>query len=127
MVVDYHRNILEYTRELEILINSKHYSISKVVGDNVNFGFKGVYIISTPKDESIVYAGETGKTIQKRMKDHLSGASDSDLKSMLIYYQKYPLNPKNYLVRCIKKESTRDRIYFENFLKSILKPPFNKK
>jgi len=98
-------------------------------GRNISqFYVEGVYMISTPDDNEIVYVGKTRtKSVAGRVKDHRSINTNSDLKGMLSkLFKDYPQDIDNYLVRCIEIRDPRERTFFEHFLISILQPHFNK-
>ena len=90
----------------------------------------GVYAISTPDNDKIVYVGKTKtKSIPGRMYDHLMHKhldTDSDLANMVLRREYLPQDYSSYLVRYVPLENSRDRMRFEMFTISILNPELNK-
>ena len=117
-----------YQERLSRLLCSGYLTIRTIAFDRpARFDIEGVYIISTPDDKKIVYAGRTKtKTVTGRIRDHRSIDTQSDLKGMLRSNQSYPQEIDDYSVRCMEMEDSRERIFFEHFIISILKPVFNK-
>ena len=114
---------------LDELLSKQAEVISKVAGDKTADSL-GVYAISRPDTNEIVYVGKTKtKTIQGRMYDHLKhkhGDTDSDLANMVIKREKLPQNYSDYLVRYLPINESRDRMRFEMFAISVLDPALNK-
>ena len=71
MIEKYKKEIKKWEEKLEELLSKKQELISNVA-KNKNIREKGVYAISKPDTNEIVYVGKTKtKTIQGRMYDHL--------------------------------------------------------
>jgi len=93
----------------------------------LRFNIEGVYAISTPGDNEIVYVGKTlTKSVIGRIADHRNIDTMSDLKGMLKLLTNYPQEVDSYLVRCIEVTDARQRTLFEHFAISVLQPAFNK-
>jgi len=124
----YSNRIKEFEKLLTKLLEKDSLSIKEIVSKSPNsFNFKGVYLISTPTDSEIVWAGMTDKTIYNRIFDHQRlGHRPSNLKAILKNNSNYPQDIENYLVRCIEIAKNRRRSLFEHFAISILEPTFNK-
>ena len=129
MIEKYKKEIKKWEEKLEELLSKKQELISNVA-KNKNIREKGVYAISRPDTNEIVYVGKTKtKTIQGRMYDHLKhkhGDTDSDLANMVLKRKHLPQDYPNYLVRYLPLEHSRDRMRFEMFTISILNPDLNK-
>ena len=129
MIEKYKKEIERWEEKLEELLSKKPELISNVA-KNKNIREKGVYAISRPDTNEIVYVGKTKtKTIQGRMYDHLKhkhGDTDSDLANMVLKRPYLPQDYLNYSVRYLPLEDSRDRMIFEMFTISILDPKLNK-
>jgi len=121
--------IKKWQNLLEKLISKKPERISNLAR-NKDITDLGVYAISTPDNDKIVYVGKTKiKSIPGRMYDHLMHKhldTDSDLANMVIRREHLPQDYSSYLVRYVPLENSRDRMRFEMFTISILNPELNK-
>jgi hypothetical protein len=119
-----------YLEMLKRLMENERLTLKEAkTGDKYNY--HGVYVLTRPDNDEVVYAGKTTKKkdgIKGRIKDHLaiSGKGKSDLKAFLKKHRDCPQDPKEYYVRGIEIEDLRERGLFEYFLISVLNPPFNK-
>lgn len=118
----------EYKKDIINLVNSGSYTTDEIIKTpHQFFKIKGVYLISTPDDDEIVYIGKTKtKTIAGRIEDHRSIGTDSNLRRMLELYPKYPKEIKEYHIRCKEIKNERERTFFKYFAIGILQPHFNK-
>ena len=125
---EYDARISEFREKLLQLLSVDARTIRNVLDKKpLQFNVEGVYIISTPDDRKIVYAGKTStKSIIARLRDHRNIDTTSDLKGMLKVFADYPQEIDDYLVRCVEIMHSRERTFFEYFVISILQPPFNK-
>lgn len=125
---EYGAQISEFGEKLVKFLSLGARTIHNVLDKKpLQFNVEGVYIISTPDDEKIVYAGKTStKSIAERLRDHRNIDTTSDLKGMLKLFADYPQDIDNYLVRCVEVTDSRERTLFEHFAISILQPVFNK-
>jgi hypothetical protein len=119
-----------YLEMLKRLMENERLTLKEAkTGDKYNY--HGVYVITRPDNDEVVYAGKTttGSTgIKRRIEAHLriSKIGKSNLKAFLKKHRDYPQNPKEYYVRGIEIEDPRERGLFECFLISVLNPPFNR-
>ncbi len=122
--------ISEFRSQLSKLLSTGTLTIHNILMKKPSrFNVKGVYLISTPDDNEIVYVGKTRtKSVIGRLSDHRTKDTKSDLKRMLKLklFSDYPQEVNNYLVRCVEVVDSRKRTFFEHFSISILQPPFNK-
>ena len=127
-VKEFPTRISQFHNQLCELLSRDALSIHDIIREKPSqFDVEGVYVISTPDDEKIVYVGKTRtKSVIGRLSDHRIMDTNSDLKGMLKLFPDYPQETDQYLARCIKVTDPRKRTYFEHFLISILQPPFNK-
>lgn len=110
-----------------LLISSTHTIQDVAFSLHTKFDIGGVYVISTPNDKEIVYAGRTKtKSVVGRIRDHRSINTSSDLKGMVRINPSYPQGIDSYRVRCIEIIDPRERLFFEHFVIGVLKPTFNK-
>lgn len=124
---EYSARIGEFGRQLQELLSSNALTIHDLIKGPSRFNIEGVYIISTPDDSEMVYAGKTRtKSIIDRFRDHRGIDTSSDLKGMLRLNPNYPQQIDEYLVRCVEVADARRRTFLEHFLISILQSPFNK-
>jgi hypothetical protein len=118
--------------QIERLLSAEAISIAALLDAPDRHKVPGVYVISTPNDDEIVYIGKTRTgTIASRLKDHRSlddkqAKSSSDLRGMLSRNRNYPSKPEEYLVRYFQIDQEKDRHWFEHFAIGVLAPPFNK-
>ncbi len=124
----YSYNVNEFSSMLNKLISSDPITFFKALTTKeIKLNVEGVYIISTPNDSEIIYAGKTkSKSVLGRMKDHFSLKTDSDLRGMLKLFPSYPRDIDNYLIRCLEVPDARKRTFFEYFATGVLRSPFNK-
>ena len=87
----------------------------------------GVYVILSPLDVRVVYAGKTNDQghICRRMQDHRSGNASRDLPVMLQHHQDLVQDIDQYQVKWIEIQDPRDRYYFEQFMTGVLRPILN--
>ncbi len=113
---------------ITLLTSSKPFRLADVIdGQPREFNVEGIYCISTPADDEIVYVGKTrSKSVIGRMKDHRSINTNSDLKGMLKLFPEYPQSIDDYLIRCIEVTDSWQRAFTEHFAIGVLQPPFNK-
>ncbi len=127
---EYSNRISEFRNQLFELLSTDALTIHDVLMKRPSrFNVEGVYLISTPDDNEIVYVGKTRtKSVIGRLSDHRTKDTKSDLKRMLKLklFSDYPQEVNNYLVRCVEVVDSRKRTFFEHFSISILQPPFNK-
>ena len=124
----YIENISNQKDLLIKLLSRRSLSIAHIRREKPSsFNVKGVYIISKPDDQDIVYAGKTNtKTIIGRISDHMTANTKSDLKIMLNDFRGYPKDAEDYMVRCVEINDMRERAFFEHFVIGALRPMFNK-
>jgi hypothetical protein len=120
--------VSKFSTQLLELLSTDAYTVHDIMMKKpTRFNVEGVYIITTPDDNKIVYVGKTRtKSVLDRIRDHLNIDTNSDLKGMLKLFPAYPQEIYEYLIRCIDIPDARERTFFEYFLISILQPPFNK-
>ena len=86
-----------------------------------------VYLISTPDDSEIVYAGMTvSQIVADRFHDHRNLRGGSDLRGILPRHLTYPQSADDYRVRWVSINDSRERKFFESFVIGTLCPPFNR-
>ena len=126
---NYRNKIGDLSRLLDTHLRKVPEMISDVAKDK-EIKDLGVYTISLPNDDEIVYVGKTKtKTIPGRMHDHLMHKhldTDSDLANMVLRRSELPQDYENYLVRYTPLEDSRMRMRFEMFAISSLNPRLNK-
>jgi hypothetical protein len=115
-------------KQLTRLLTSEAVSIGRVLADKPNgFAVSGVYAISTPADDEIVYVGKTRtKPIIGRLADHRSLDTKSDLRGMLKIHSDYPQQINEYVARCLCVVDDRQRTFLEHFCIGVVQPRFNK-
>ncbi len=118
-------NMYRYLELLQSLMRKEPKTLEEVAKNKNDYNYPGVYVITRPDNDEVVYVGKT-ESIRKRMNDHLTSNGSSDLKEMLKENKCYPQNPEEYYVRSIPIDNSRERGFFEHFVISVLKPPFNK-
>ena len=110
---------------IERLFAAKKFKILDVKNNTSKHNVKGVYLITT--NEKITYVGKTRTgTIGSRLRDHVNIKERSDLNQMIKQHENFPQEIKEYDVQYIKISEGRERGRVENFIISILNPPFNK-
>jgi hypothetical protein len=120
------KTVYGYLEMLKRLMENERLTLKEVKTGN-KYNYRGVYVLTRPDNDEVVYAGKTiEKEIKGRMEDHLGGSGESDLKALLKEHRDYPQDPEEYFVRGIKIEDLRERGLFEYFLISVLNPPFNR-
>ena len=121
-------NIESHKEKLTRLLYSSVRTIQDVAFSlPAEFDVEGVYVISTPNDKEIVYAGRTKtKLVIGRIKDHRSTNTNSDLRGMVRINPSYPQGIDTYRVRCTEIIDYKERLFFEHFVIGVLKPAFNK-
>lgn len=99
-IEEYSTRISEFHDRLLDLLSGVPFTICDVLGKRPSrFNVEGVYIISTPDDREIVYAGKTcTKLVLERIGDHRNIDTTSDLKGMLKLFADYPQEIDDYLV-----------------------------
>jgi hypothetical protein len=126
--------IESYRKRLGQLVGSPPRSISEFVHTNSEFLQRneghdrpGVYAISRPDTDEIVYVGGTRtKGIWRRIGDHQTGGASSDLPDMLKRSPQLPQDANAYRVRYVVIKEDRDRLFFEHFAIGALAPELNK-
>ena len=118
-------NITTTKESLDRLLAAKKFKVLDVKNSPSQHNVKGVYLIST--NEKIIYVGKTRTgTIGTRLRDHVNIKERSDLNQMIKQHENYPQEIKEYDVQHIEVSEDRERGRVENFIISILNPPFNK-
>jgi hypothetical protein len=118
-------NITTMKESLDRLLAAKKFKVLDVKNSPSQHNVKGVYLIST--NEKIIYVGKTRTgTIGTRLRDHVNIKERSDLNQMIKQHENYPQEIKEYDVQHIEVSEDRERGRVENFIISILNPPFNK-
>ncbi len=112
----------EDVRALKKLTNATDYKIKYIIKNHLSFS--AVYILIRPDTHKVVYAGET-KNFSQRMSFHKSHSGDSQLNTKLKQHPSYPQQVEDYFVHYRKMDNERERTFFEDFVKSNLKPPLN--
>jgi len=99
----YNNRISAFTKMMFEILDSEPINIRVLVSEKPSrFNVAGVYLINSPADDNIVYVGRTKtNTITKRIQDHRSINTDSDLKGKLKMYSDYPQKINEYLIRCL--------------------------
>lgn len=118
---EFSSSIKEHKESLKLLLNAAIITL-KTMSNREQFA--GVYILSRPDNEDIVYVGESGN-IPDRMSQHIGGGN-STLKNKLEHRPSYPQNPSRYKIQYRRMANDRERLIFENYVRSILKPEFNR-
>jgi len=87
----------------------------------------GVYLILSPPDGHVVYAGMTQHRnhICRRLGDHRNGNASCDLPVMLSQHAEMPQAIEEYRVKWLEIEDPRDRYLFEQFVVGVLSPELN--
>ena len=125
---DYKRRISELKEYLSSILKSDAIPIYEIIKNKPHqFDVRGIYTITTPDDNTIVWVGQTRtKTVAGRIRDHCKLNQSSDLNVMLRNYPSYPQDYDAYLVRCFEEVDERERSQLEHFLIGVLQPVFNK-
>ncbi len=92
----------------------------------------GVYMFTTPNDESIVYIGK-GSNLRRRLQWHansISGGKQDLVRKLAILresaeYANYPSDGRKYLVRYVVIDDRDQCKDFEAYAIAKLAPPFN--
>jgi len=116
-----------FMEKLNKLLNSELIKLKDLLQNKDTFNFPAVYIFSKPNSKEVVYVGRT-KTLYlwERIKDHKTINTKSDLNIMIKGKENYPQIVDEYMIRCLKIEDGRERMFFENFVIAILQPELNK-
>ena len=129
MLVDIDARIHALKQQLLNLLGSPVTDIERVINDpSSKYKVPGIYAISLPGDQDdIVYIGKTNtKTIQGRIKDHVSIKETSDLSGMVKRDPSLPQAVLSYHVRMLQVPEERDRSNIEYFAISVMSPRLNK-
>ena len=125
--MDKERRSKELMEKLQNLLDSHSTKLGDLLKNKENFDFPAVYVFYKPKSEEVVYVGRTKtKNINGRMKDHKGTNGSSDMNIMIKGRAGFPQEVEEYIIKFLRIENKRERMFFENFVISILKPELNK-
>ncbi len=126
--IDYSKRISELHECLSMILEKAATPINMILKNRPHqFNVKGVYVITTPDDNKIVWVGKTTTLkVYERIKHHCTLRQSSDLNVVLKKHLDYPQDCNKYLVRCFEETDTRQRGQLEHFLIGVLQPVFNK-
>lgn len=118
----------EFTADLERLVSQPGSVLGHVLeGWPPEARVPAVYLISTPDDTRVVYAGMTVRQIvADRFHDHCHLRGGSNLRGILPSHPDCPQDPFAYRARWIAIDDPRERRFFESFAIGVLRPPFNR-
>ncbi|MCH7561909.1 MAG: GIY-YIG nuclease family protein [Thaumarchaeota archaeon] len=85
----------------------------------------GVYILSRPDNGDVVYVGKS-ENIPERMSQHINGNGDSTLKNNLEHHPSYQQNASKYRIQYRRMANDKERLVFEDYVRSVIKPEFNR-
>lgn len=114
--------IKEHKEALDRLLHSA-ITTTKTMSNREQFA--GVYILSRPDTGKIVYAGQS-ENIPERMSQHINGNGDSTLKNRLEHHPSYPQNASRYKIQYRRMAHDKERMAFESYVISVLKPELNR-
>ena len=116
-------------RKQELLLSlrkAEPITIADLLANRRHHDVPGVYAISTPADDEIVYVGRTKiKSIAGRIADHRTGNGTSDLREKLRHNAHMPQALEQYFVRYVRVTEPRPRLFFEHFAIGCLAPRLN--
>ena len=119
------KNIDLMKEQLQKLLSASKYGVIEVKGNFKQHNVKGVYLISC--NGKTVYVGKTRSgTIGTRIRDHITITESSDLNQMIKRHSDFPQELIEYKVQYIEVSNDRRRGLIEDFVVSILNPPFNR-
>jgi len=120
------KRLEEYRARPLDLLNTQAITTAELLGDRGSDDCPGVYAISTPVDDRMVYAGRTkSKSIAGRIADHRNTDAGSDLRGMLKRNPQLPQRIEDCRVRYVGIRDDRDRLFFEYFAIGCLAPALN--
>jgi hypothetical protein len=116
-----------YHIRLAELLGAPSHSVSEIVRSKDAHDQPGVYAISCPDDDMVVYVGMTKtKTVAGRIADHRNSNTTSDLGGMLKRNLDLPQEIDDFRIRYVVVQDDRDRLFFEYFAIGCLAPALNK-
>ncbi len=118
---EFTNRIKEHKGSLDVLLNAAILTLQTMSNREQ---FAGVYVLSRPDNGDIVYVGQS-ENIPDRMSQHISGGN-STLKNRLEHHPSYPQNPSRYKIQYRRMVNEKERLVFEDYVRSILKPEFNR-
>lgn len=119
------KNIQIMKEELYNLLHATKFKVLEVKNNVNQYNFKGVYLISC--NEKLIYVGKTRTgTIGTRIRDHVNITEPSDLNQMIKRHTNFPQQISEYDVQYIEIFDDRHRGLIEDFVISVLNPPFNR-
>jgi hypothetical protein len=124
----YVAQLRKFTSDLHALAELQ----SRVIGDVLrewpdDAQFTSGYLVSTPDDGEIVYAGMSkDQVVANRFYDHIHNRNPSNLSGILPRFPTYPQAADTYRVRWVPVEDLRERRFFESFVIGVIRPPFNR-
>jgi hypothetical protein len=72
------KTVYGYLEMLKRLMENERLTLKEVKTGN-KYNYRGVYVLTRPDNDEVVYAGKTiEKEIKGRMEDHLGGSGESD-------------------------------------------------
>jgi len=118
-------NIQTLQEELFHLLHASKFRVLDVKKELKQHDVKGVYMIIC--NGKSVYVGKTRTgTIGTRMRDHVNITEPSDLNQMIKRHTDFPQEVSEYEVQYIEISNDRRRGLVEDFVISVLNPPFNR-